>query len=345
MKIKSRERMNDYENRIKLQWSPLENVLLSGKQIIPHKKIVEEWNKVFGVPFWKSKSYTYIEQIFHVYLQEKYKDIKNVSFILGDIRTTINKFYIDFTVLDLKSMGFQNDKIIKHTKFEEELGRKLKNTKIKLIVIPIVGRTENGDKGHAVAIILNRYLKTIEYYDSDGSKSYLGKSNSYKYIVDGYFKLKEYFTSMDWFEPEGYEFLDVDYTNPYNGIQHFGDGQHNIQKILPKKLAKVGWCIIYCFIIIHYRIHYYSVDAYLLQKHLLNELTKYKTDGFMSESTMSENVIEFLLNYLVYISEKINDPIFLEKLEKYYPEINPSKLGHFFIKSYSAPYSIRKNYI
>lgn len=338
MKLKVGEHIDEYEHRLEQYWTPIENILLSGRKRIPQKEIVYEWTKISNDPFWKTHTYPYIEQIFHIYLQEKYKDTKGVSIILGNLWSTIDVLYIKFPVSDFKALGYQNDKILKFSKFEEELYSKIYNKKINLIVIPLVSRTDNGDKGHAIVVMINKYLKTIEYYDSNGSRSYSQNYRTYKYIIDGYFKLRDYFMNMDWYKNEGFTFLDVGYTNPPRGIQSFGDKRENIDRTLPKKLFKVGWCMMYCSIIIHYRIYYYRVDPSILQNRLLNELKRYEEN----ELYASDNVIEFLLNYLVYISEKINDSAFLQKLEKYYPEFNPSKLMSFFIKRHTKPYSMRK---
>jgi hypothetical protein len=337
LKRDSNEISEDYKKRVVDKLSPIQNIFLSGKDIKSIKDIVENWRHISNSPFWKHNYlYTIVENFFYIYLQEKYKRTKGVAIIFGKSKFLIgltNFINLSLNLTYNKPISTQYRKITTDTNLYKNLDKFLKDPNVNLIVIPFCTRDERGSSGHAVVFMINKYLKTIEYYDSNGSELYTNKKYpKYRYIIDGYYAMREWFLSSDWYIRDGYNFLEVYETNPRYGIQYYGDGSI-MDKILPRKFHKIGWCMIYSLMIIHYRIYYYKIDPLLLQKKLLEEISKNR-----STSDMGINTVEFLLNYLVYISEKVNQPEFLEKMQKSYPEYFPSMLKKIYIKRHTLPY-------
>lgn len=334
LKRGSNETSFEYIERLNQDLSPIQKVLLSGDEL-SLSDIIAAWNKPTISPFWKNRwIYNNIELFFYIYLQEKYKTTKKVAILFGNSRWFINYRFFSIPLSAPKPLSVQSDEIHTYKDFEENIQKHIVNRETRLIVVPLVFRRSKGNSGHALIVIINKYLKTIEYYDSNGSKQYHYTSSSYRYIVDGYDRLRDYFMSFEWYRTDGYRFLSVDETNVYKGIQSYGDGSI-MESILPSKLRKIGWCMMYSLMIVHYRIYYYKVEPIVLQRILLSKM--------IGSGDKQVNVVRFLLNYLLYIMIKVQSPELMGVLKHDYPEYEPSFLESFWISQHITPYVIRRN--
>lgn len=275
----------------------------------PINEIIDIWGSLHKC-FWKNNYiYSHFELFFYIYLHERYTPI-GVHFM--NFEGTKRFIGIGFFNCKYRSLVIQSGTIYKNKNFNIQLQNNILNPIIHTIIIPIGVYSDSGFRGHAVVIIINKYLKTIEYYDSNGAKSYVhstyfinAKKNKYNYVTDAYEILKHYFINLNWFKQQKFKFLDVFKTNPYIGIQSYGDGE-KLKYILPKKIYRKGWCMIYSLIIIHFRILNIKTEPLIIQISLLDQI--------IDSDNYTKSVIKFLLNYLLYIKTSITEPKFIEMI-------------------------------
>lgn len=284
------------------------------KNFLSIDEIICAWTKQNIVPFWKIPYlYTTVDTLCYMYLNRKYTDI--CSIVFGKSKWYL--FYIPiFDRYRCFFVQLGNIYIDCSVHKQIELGLYAK----KLVIIPIAIMNKSGLKGHSVVVVVNSKLGIIEYYDPNGSRFYIsGKPDSrYQFILDGYDCIRKYFSQQSWFLKGNFCFLSVTETNPPYGIQYFGDGKI-ILEILPKLMRKRGWCMMYCIILMHCRLHFGDVSV-------LEEL-------FHSQ------VPTFLLNYLLFIVDLINEHNSVYSHYEY-PEHGPSFLVSKLIKLTSKPFQI-----
>lgn len=309
--------------------SPLEKHLLSGEKILSIADIVKIWNKSESKPFWNvfNFSYPHVENLFYTYLQQKYGHLKGIRIIMEsspDIR--IRSKYIPFInipiSIEFRSIMYQhNDPLFVSDNLSLLISRHINNPNVNLIIIPLVSRNRTGEKGHAVSVIINKILNTIEYYDSVGYSVYDNIQYREHFVVQGYKKVMEYLSSLP--PLANFNFLEVWETNPFFGIQRYE--KMHFDKI-PKKFQRGGFCIIFAIMIIHYRIIYPQIPPYELMRIFLKKIGGVDIDAFndLSQSESRDhgyNITTFLLNYLMYISEKVNQPEVFQELKSKYPSM------------------------
>lgn len=325
-KKNSSELDDDYENRIFGRLEPLEKILLSGKSPVELEEILSKWNIEKSVtPFWKGiysenmNILDYIANFFYVYLYEKYKYKRAISIILGNTSIPRTK---NHTNIKLKNaIVYFSGKIFTDRYFKTKLLTEIENPKIKLIVIPVWVSDQNYN-AHSTILMINKFLKTIEYYDPNG---YIAYKNPSYFLVQAYYDLKMYIMDMDWYKNGNYDFLSIFDNNLELGIQYYIEKS---MEIIPKHLEKEGggWCTIASLIIVHYRINYYQVDAIVLQRYLLYELTKTNK----SMESVKKHILEIFFNYLMYIANKMNNSVLLQR---------ESKDTYNIISKHTKPYS------
>lgn len=283
--------------------SPIQNKLLSGRDILTLEDILKYWDNIKVPPYWKGidKPYRYTVKLYMKYLQEKYASTRGVKILSSDKFNRGN-----FVKLD-KSIYLIHD-------FEENLKNYMKDKTVKLIVITLCINGPKAEDAHRVTFFINKVLRTVEYYDSNGYISY--EENEYKYVKDGYKIFSNYLKGLSWLKR--YNFLSIKDTNMEYGLQAYGD---TLDEFVPEKYVEWGFCVVFSIIMIHYRIQYIDVPILTLENYLYNRIIS-PVKSAEDEDEVYKMVATFLLNYLMFMADKVTDPKF-DLPKEYFEQVYP----------------------
>jgi hypothetical protein len=143
--------------------------------------------------------------------------------------------------------------------------------------------------GHRVMIIINKYLKTIEFYDSNGSEPHLQLFGNYDYTKVSAFLLEQF---PEYFVDEKYELLSYADTCPKYAFQYFeGLESRNEQFELG------GFCQFWSIFNAHMRIKYPKIPAKKLQEDILKKMREKRPGGYLSK---------FIKNYTIFLQKLID---------------------------------------
>lgn len=152
-----------------------------------------------------------------------------------------------------------------------------------IIIIPLhfeayVPGNERFSK-HANIVIINKFLRTIEFYDSNGWEYHINRFGN-KDVPN----LKEFFKSF----PELKRYRIVPYKSfPEHGFQHFESKES-------KNLGERGKCMFWSIFIAELRIKYYRMDPVELMEKIM---------GQISDQHKSKEYNEFIKGYIAYIKK------------------------------------------
>jgi hypothetical protein len=200
----------------------------------------------------------------------------------------------------IKAVGYSGRLFI-HPELEQQLTSCLNNKK-KIILIPVslygytlLNRDLHADEdvsglptsqleriGHRVMVIINKYLKTVEYYDSNGSEAHRILYGDYDSL-----KIKEYLLNH-FPELNQYTFLKYEETCPRFAFQYY-------QAQIPSDFN--GFCHIWSIFNAHMRILYPTRPAQDLQNDLLEEMRQ-------REPTY---LLDFIQRYALFLKDLVKD--------------------------------------
>lgn len=274
--------------------SPVQNKLLSGRNLLSIEKILDLWKNVKVPPYWKdiSDPYWHNTALYFQYLQNKYGSKQGVEFLCVDNQNNGN--FVD------------GDIVILIDGFKPNLIKSLIDPDVNIIVIGLCITGKKIEDSHQVVFFINKVLKTVEYYDPNGFDYY--KLKKYEFLKKGYNTfvkyLKEVLESCNLLTK--YKILPISKSNLRLGLQVYGDC---LEKFVPEQFYEWGFCAVFSIIIIHYRIQYIKLPIVELQHNLFERITSPAIDaedGFLAQQL----VATFLLNYLMFIAEKASGPQF-----------------------------------
>ena len=242
--------------------------------------------------------YTSITENFMINLEvEKYYKKENIiKELSGD--------YLNFEIFWI----FQN--IIFPTNLEESINIFIKNSK-QIMAIPLCIDLELGS--HANVIIIDKYFKTIERFEPNGSEeplNYNYNNNLLDYILKTYFS--KYFIDYEYLEPIKYL--------PQIGFQTIEINENKkTKKIGDPGGFCVGWCVFYTEQRIKYLIHPKKLIYKLIIKIKSKNLYfKNLIRSYVNELLIERNKVINELN--IDINDIINDNITndqYKEIEKY----------------------------
>lgn len=141
--------------------------------------------------------------------------------------------------------------------------------------------------GHRVMIIINKYLKTVEFYDPNGSGGHQLMVGNYDYEkVSTYLKetFPEYF--------KDYDILSYEDTCPKQAFQYF----EAMQRPLMEPFELGGFCQFWSVFNAHMRMKYPEIPAMKLQEEILKKMQYNKPYGYFSA---------FIKNYAIFLQEMV----------------------------------------
>lgn len=152
--------------------------------------------------------------------------------------------------------------------------------------------------GHEVILVINKYQKTIEFFDSNGSDEHY----SYTHNLDQ--KLwTEYLTERWGGALNKYKFLNVEDTCPASlGFQKF-ETDTNIERW--GSSSNLGFCIAWSIFTIYLRIKYYYISSGEIVKLFLLKMRD-EIPRTEPSSNGSEVIHKFIVNFVIYMREIIN---------------------------------------
>jgi|688.fasta_scaffold99787_4 hypothetical protein len=200
----------------------------------------------------------------------------------------------------VKTIGYPG-RLLVHPELEHQLASCLNNKK-KIILIPVSlygytfpDRDLHADEnisgldasvlrkiGHRVMVILNKYLKTVEFYDSNGSEAHRILYGDYDFL-----KIKAYLLAR-FPELGSYTFLKYEETCPRFAFQYY---QAQIASDFD------GFCHIWSIFNAHMRILYPTRPAQELQSEILEEMRE-------REPTY---LLNFIQRYALFLRELVNN--------------------------------------
>ena len=140
--------------------------------------------------------------------------------------------------------------------------------------------------GHRVMIIINKYLKTIEFYDSNGSEPHHLLFGDYDYNKVSTFLLEQF---PEYFVDEKYKLLSYADTCPKYAFQYF----ENLES-RDERLEFGGFCQFWSVFNAHMRIKYPKTPAKKLQKDILKKMRENRPIGYLSK---------FIKNYTIFLQK------------------------------------------